>query len=44
MQANPDRAERVARELSRLTDDNEMGALFKVICLSSPNLPAPAGF
>ena len=42
--ANPSHAERLQRELKRLTDANEMGALFKVICLSSPNLPPPAGF
>jgi hypothetical protein len=27
-----------------LTHADEMGALFKVICLSSPSLPPPAGF
>lgn len=43
-QANPSHAERVARELRRLTHNDEMGALFKAICLSSPNLPPPAGF
>jgi NADH dehydrogenase [ubiquinone] 1 alpha subcomplex assembly factor 7 len=42
--ANPGHAERLARELRRLTHDDEMGALFKVICLSSPNQPPPAGF
>ena len=42
--ANPAHAERLSRELRRLTHDDEMGALFKVICLSSPNLPPPAGF
>lgn len=42
--ANPSHAPRVARELKRLTHADEMGALFKVICLSSPNLPPPAGF
>jgi len=41
---NPGQAERVARELRRLTHSEEMGALFKAICLSSPNLPPPAGF
>ena len=43
-QANPKHAQRLARELRRLTHTDEMGALFKVICLSSPNLPPPAGF
>ncbi len=42
--ANPDRAERIAREVHRLTHADEMGLLFKAICISSPNLPAPAGF
>jgi NADH dehydrogenase [ubiquinone] 1 alpha subcomplex assembly factor 7 len=44
MRANPAHAERLTRELKRLTDAEQMGALFKVICLSSPGLPAPAGF
>jgi len=43
-QANPAHAPRVARELKRLTDDDQMGTLFKVICISSPGLPPPAGF
>lgn len=42
--ANPQHAQRLARELNRLTHPDQMGALFKVICLSSPNLPPPAGF
>ncbi len=42
--ANPAHAERLQRELKRLTHPDEMGVLFKVICLSSPNLPPPAGF
>lgn len=42
--ANPERAERIAREHARLTAPEQMGELFKVICLSSPNLPPPAGF
>ena len=44
MRANSAHAERLTRELKRLTDAEQMGALFKVICLSSPNLPPPAGF
>lgn len=43
-EANPAHAERLARELHRLVSPDQMGALFKVICLSSPNLPPPAGF
>jgi NADH dehydrogenase [ubiquinone] 1 alpha subcomplex assembly factor 7 len=42
--ANPSHAQRLARELRRLTHADEMGALFKAICLSSPGLPPPAGF
>jgi len=42
--ANPAHAERLQRELKRLTHPDEMGVLFKVICLSSPGLPPPAGF
>ncbi len=42
--ANPGHAPRLGRELRRLTHADEMGALFKVICLSSPNLLPPAGF
>jgi len=41
--ANPEHAERLARELRRLTHADEMGALFKAMCLSSPSLPRPAG-
>ncbi len=43
-QANPAHAKRLKRELNRLTGADQMGALFKVICLSSPSLPPPAGF
>ncbi len=42
--ANPERAERIQREVRRLMHADEMGVLFKVICLSSPDLPPPAGF
>lgn len=42
--ANPAHGERIARELKRLTHEDEMGALFKALCLSSPKLPPPAGF
>ena len=41
--ANPQHAERLAREVKRLSAADEMGALFKVICISSPGLPPPAG-
>jgi SAM-dependent MidA family methyltransferase len=41
--ARPDRADRIARELERLTGNAQMGGLFQVLCLSSPHLPPPAG-
>lgn len=41
---NPDQKEKLARQFHRLTDPSEMGELFKVIALSSQNLPDPAGF
>jgi SAM-dependent MidA family methyltransferase len=40
--ARPDRADRIARELERLTGNAQMGGLFQVLCLSSPHLPSPA--
>jgi len=42
--ANPERAEEIATALHRLTSTDEMGALFKVMALHSPEWPAPAGF
>ena len=42
--ARPDKAGTIARQLARLTGVEAMGALFQVICLSAPGLPAPAGF
>ena len=43
-QSNDDTVKaRIARQLHRLTDAGEMGALFKVMCISNPGLPAPAG-
>jgi NADH dehydrogenase [ubiquinone] 1 alpha subcomplex assembly factor 7 len=42
--ANPQHAERLQREVKRLTGADQMGVLFKAICISSPNLPPPAGF
>lgn len=35
---------RIIEDAHRLTAPDEMGSLFKVICLSSPQLPEPAGF
>lgn len=42
--ANPDRIEDLEAALHRLTAQDEMGSLFKVIGLHSPDWPAPAGF
>ncbi|WP_233356075.1 class I SAM-dependent methyltransferase [Henriciella aquimarina] len=43
IKANPAQAEALHEGVVRLVDPEQMGARFKVICLSSPNLPAPAG-
>jgi NADH dehydrogenase [ubiquinone] 1 alpha subcomplex assembly factor 7 len=42
--ANPERAGDVQAALDRLTSREQMGQLFKVLALHSPNWPAPAGF
>lgn len=42
--ANPEGKDRLARQLHRLTAPDEMGQLFKAICLSSGGLPVPLGF
>ncbi|MEO1100996.1 MAG: SAM-dependent methyltransferase [Pseudomonadota bacterium] len=44
IKAQPDEAEAVFRAANTLVDPSEMGARFKVICLSSQGLPPPAGF
>ena len=41
--ANAERANDIATSLHRLTSPSEMGSLFKVIAIHSPNWPAPAG-
>jgi NADH dehydrogenase [ubiquinone] 1 alpha subcomplex assembly factor 7 len=40
----PDAKEKIARQLHRLTNSDEMGTLFKAIAIQSPALPAPLGF
>ncbi len=40
--ANPDLADTLARQLGRLIDADQMGELFKVLALTSPDLIAPA--
>src|SRR5205823_14588032 len=42
--ANPDRAADIEAALRRLTGQDQMGSLFKVIAIHSPDWPAPAGF
>jgi SAM-dependent MidA family methyltransferase len=44
IKANPERAEGIYEGVRRLVDPAELGNRFKVICLSSPGLPPPAGF
>ncbi|MFC4725495.1 class I SAM-dependent methyltransferase [Glycocaulis abyssi] len=41
--SRPDQRGTIARQLHRLTADDEMGVLFKVIALSAPGMPAPPG-
>jgi SAM-dependent MidA family methyltransferase len=42
--AHPARAEEIEVARKRLCDADQMGALFKVIGIHSPNWPQPAGF
>tara|TARA_R110000868_G_scaffold106587_1_gene292210 strand:- start:514 stop:1617 length:1104 start_codon:yes stop_codon:yes gene_type:complete len=44
--ARSDPAQRsvIARQVWRLTDEHQMGALFKLVCLDSPGLSRPPGF
>ena len=42
--ANPNRAGEIQAALGRLTAPDEMGQLFKVLGVHSPDWPAPAGF
>lgn len=43
LRGNPDAKPKIMRQLHRLLDPNEMGALFKALCISSADLPAPLG-
>jgi NADH dehydrogenase [ubiquinone] 1 alpha subcomplex assembly factor 7 len=43
-QASPAKADEIDRALKRLTNEDEMGNLFKLLCLASTNGPIPAGF
>ena len=42
--AKPESKEKIARQLHRLTDNGEMGELFKAICFQSDGLDLPIGF
>jgi SAM-dependent MidA family methyltransferase len=42
--SNPERAAEVRSALGRLTDPGQMGELFKVMAVHSPEWPVPAGF
>jgi SAM-dependent MidA family methyltransferase len=42
--ANPARADVIARQLSRLTDPDQMGLLFKACAIIAPGAPVPPGF
>ena len=44
IKSNPDGAEDIYEGVRKLVDPTEMGERFKVICISSPGLPIPAGF
>lgn len=41
---NPDKADEIYQRAKRLVDPEDMGTRFKVMCISSKGLPAPAGF
>ncbi len=41
---SPEEAAAVRAGASRIAAPNEMGEIFKALCLSGPNQPAPAGF
>lgn len=43
-QVDNDTAGRIAEDLYRLVSENEMGELFKVVCLTSPDFSVPEGF
>ena len=42
--SSPKSKEKIARQLHRLTDVNDMGTLFKAMAIQSPDLNAPLGF
>ena len=42
--ATPAQADQIRMAVTRLTAPDQMGKLFKALCLQSPGLPAPPGF
>ena len=42
--SNPERSREIAAALQRLIARDQMGELFKVLAIHSPDWPAPAGF
>ena len=42
--ANPERVEELEKAIDRLCHEEQMGQLFKVMAIHSPDWPAPAGF
>lgn len=42
--ATPEQAKDIHAAYRRLTDPDEMGSLFKVLCLAAPGLPTPPAF
>jgi NADH dehydrogenase [ubiquinone] 1 alpha subcomplex assembly factor 7 len=44
IRANPGRAEAIEAALERLTSADQMGTLFKIIAIHSPDWPEPVGF
>ncbi len=43
-EAHPERSDEIAAAVQRLTAPDQMGELFKVMAIHSPQWPAPAGF
>jgi NADH dehydrogenase [ubiquinone] 1 alpha subcomplex assembly factor 7 len=44
MRKNPEQKQKLARQVHRLMDSEQMGDLFKVIAIYAKDLPAPEGF
>ena len=44
IRANPDQSEVIETALERLTGPGQMGTLFKIIAIHSPDWPVPAGY